>query len=337
MDGEIQEPGIELCLDNSKGAPYDGPPMIKQFLLIATFVPLFSCSWLRKDATIIVSNGTNYGERYFAARLIEKLKTVDGPSIKDPALLKTFKEALTEELIIEGALFSWARAHGVSFSDQELQRQLQDQVGQNSDLHADVSGAAPSMNLLRDTLYLQLIQKKLQTHLLSESPATDTELKLFFEKHKTLFDKPKVQFRQIVLNTEDEAKTLLQHLRDNKLSFEDAEKKFSLIREYKPDAEIPFYDATGNGLVPQLLGAPQGLQSRIYSLPSGFHLIKILQIKKNTNQSFDALRPSVLTVYNQKRANDLYLQWLRDHVKTKSVIIDHARLLALKAEYQESF
>ncbi len=143
--------------------------------------------------------------------------------------------------------------------------------------------------------------------------------------------------KQIVVAEAAEAQTLLQNLREKKITFEAAEQKFSKLSPRGTNDDVPFYDIQSNPLVAQLLNSPVGLQNRIFQSPAGFHIVHVLQVKKGAPQSFAALRSQIEVYYKQKRSEELYLQWLKDHVKTDSVSVDHARLLALKAEYQESF
>jgi hypothetical protein len=210
--------------------------------------------------------------------LIEKLKMMDGPAIKDTALTKVFKEALTEELIVEGALFSWARANNIAFSDVELTKKLQEQMGISANLQSNIQGASPSLNLLRDAIYVQLIQEKLRQKLIADEPPTEQQLKLYYEKNASQFSRPKVQMKQIVVTEEAAAQTLLQNLREKKISFDAAEKKFSTVNHLTADNVAPFYEATSTHFVSQLLNAPIGLQNRIYQSPAGFHIVFVLQV-----------------------------------------------------------
>lgn len=327
-----------MGVDINTAPPYDVWTMIHPFrLALVCFLFLSACSFFRKEATVITSHGTAFGERYYSARLVEKLKTVDGPSIKDPAVLKVLKEALTEELVVEGALYSWARANNVSFNSEQLLNHLKLQVGDSAELKGTANDASPTMDLLRDAVYVQLIRGELRSRLTSSVTATDEDLKKFHEEIRKDFDRPKIQLRQIVLAEEHEANTMMQNLREKKISFEDAEKKFSLSRSYKKEDELPWLDPKDSTFLSQFLSASPGLQSKIYQTPAGFHIVYIIHVKKNANQPFAALRPQLEVAYKQKRGEELYLQWLKDQVKTENVSVDQSRLLGLTAEYQESF
>lgn len=305
-----------------------------RFFLFLFLSSLSSCAWFRKETVVVSSHGIDFGERYYSARLVEKLKNVDGPSIKDPALLLALKTALTEELIIEGALFAWAKYKNIHFSDQDLQAYLYRQVGEGMDLKTVIHEAAPTTNLLRDAIYIQLIHKKLQKHLITSAPPTDVELMNYYEKNKALFDQVKIDFRQIVLAEEHEATTLLQHLIEKKISFVHAEKKFSIVTDPKVR---PSVDSKSSPLASQLSNSNPGLQSRVFQSPHGFHIIHVLRVKKGAAQAFAALRPHVLTHYKRERGAELYLQWQRDQVKNGSISVNQSRIMALTAEYQESF
>lgn len=286
---------------------------------------------------MVASHDTQFGERYFSARLVEKLKNVEGTAMKDPAVVKTFKESLVEELIVEGALYSWARKNKVHFSDQQLLDYLRAQVGTESSLSSGVTEGQPSMNLLRDALYVQLIRGQLRASLTEKVQPSDEELKHHYEVIRKDLERPRLRLRQILVAEEHEANTLLQNIREKKISFIDAEKKFSLIRGFKADEELPWIDASETTFLHQFSNAPIGLQSKVYQTSVGYHLVSIVGVKKNANQPFAALRAQVETSYKQKRGEELYLQWLEDQVKTGNISVDQPRLMALTAEYQESF
>lgn len=311
-----------------------------RFVLLAHVFCIFSlsaCSFFRKEATVITSHNTAFGERYFSARLVEKLKTVDGPFIKDSAVIKVLKETLVEELIIEGALYNWARTNSIQFTNEQLLQHLKLQVGKEAALESSVAAATPTMNLLRDALYVQLIRGKLRTHLTGSVVITDDALKKYHATAGKDFARPRLQVRQIVLAEEHEAKTILQSLLGKKITFEDAEKKFSLSRNFKKDGELPWLDPKDSSFLAQFVSAPLGLQPKIYQTAAGFHLVNIIRVKKNANQPFAALRPQLELAYKEKVGEDLYLQWLKDQVKTENVSVDQSRIMALTAEYQESF
>jgi hypothetical protein len=312
--------------------------MLKVFVVVILCPPLFTaCSFFRKEATIITSHGTRFGENYYSARLVEKLKNVDATSIKDPSVLKVLKEALTEELIVEGALYSWARTNNVHFTDDQLVQHLRLQVGSDTTLKSEVEEAQPSMNLLRDTIYVQLIRGQLRASLEATVKPTDDQLKKHLEVIRQSLERPKIQMRQIIVAEEHEARTLLQSLREKKISFEDAAKKFSLLRSYKSDDDLPWIDPKDSSFLANFANASPGLQPKVYSTPAGYHLVHIVRVKKSANQSFAALRPQVETAYKQKAGEELYLQWLKDQVKTGAILIDQPRIMALTAEYRESF
>ncbi len=312
--------------------------MIRSLLFaLLCVLNLTACHLFRKEATVVSSHGTAFGERYYSARLVEKLKNVDGPSIKDPAVIKTFKEALTEELIVEGALYAWARANNVHFSDEQLLDYLRTQVGGTAVLSTEVHEAQPSMNLLRDAIYVQLVRRQLQAELVKGVAPSEDDLKKHFEVIRKNLERPRIRIRQILLAEEHEANTLLQNIREKKITFTDAEKKFSVIRGFKPDEELPWVDASETTFLHQFSSAPIGLQGKVYQTSVGYHLVSIVGVKKNANQPFAALRPQVESSYKQKKGEELYLQWLEDQVKTGDIAVDQPRLMAITAEYQESF
>lgn len=312
--------------------------MLHLFLCALFCLSTFSgCSFFRKEATVITSHTTAFGERYFSARLVEKLKNVDGPSIKDTTVIKVLKEALVEELVVEGALYNWARTNSVQFTNDQLLQHLKLQVGDDAELEATVSAATPTTNLLRDAIYVQLIRGELRSRLTNSVVVTDDALKKYYEDVRKDFDRPRLQIRQVVLAEEHEANTMMQNLRDKKITFEDAEKKFSLARNFKKDDELPWLDPKDSSFLSQFSSASAGLQPKIYQTAAGFHIVNIIRVKKNANQPFAALRPQLELAYKQKMGEELYLQWLKDQVKTENVSVDQSRLMALTAEYQESF
>lgn len=313
-------------------------PMLQIFFsALVSALMLSSCQWFRSEATVISSHGTQFGERYYSARLVEKLKNLDGPSIKDPSVIKTFKEALTEELILEGALYAWARTNAIQFTDQQLTNHLRAQVGGTGSLKTELTGAQPSMNLLRDAIYIQLIRNQLELKLAASVHPTENELKEHLEAVRKHLERPRIRLRQILVAEEHEANTLLHNIRDKKISFADAEQKFSLLRGHKPDDELPWIDASETQFLHQFAAAPIGLQNKVFKTTVGYHLVSIVGVKKNANQPFAALRPQLEVSYKQRKSEELYLQWVQDQVKNGDISVDQPRLMAITAEYQESF
>ena len=143
-----------------------------------------------------------------------------------------------------------------------------------------------------------------------------------------------MQIRQIVV-AEERGRHSPAAVRKNHV--EAAEKKFSLFRNYKPDADLPWVRPKDSAMLAPLENAPVGLYGKILKSHVGYHIVKVVRTRKDAIQSFAALRPTLEKEYKEKKAQQVYLQWLHDRVKTEAATIDEPRLRALTAEYQETF
>jgi hypothetical protein len=305
--------------------------------LIVSFL-FTACSWFHSEKVVIRAHGISFGEKYYSARLIEKLKTVDGPSIKDTSVVLTLKSALTEELLVEAALYSWAQTQNIQFTEKQLTDYLSQQLGNSeTSLGEFILEANPSMNLLRDAIYIQMIQAALLQSLKDSVVITEDDLKTFYEEQKAKMGKAEIQLRQIVVAEDHEADTLLAALKSGKTTFEAAEKKFSIFRNYKENDELSWIGAKDSSLFTPLENASVGLFPRVLSSHMGFHIVKVVRTRKGAIQSFAALRPSLELAYKEKKGHEVYLQWVHDHVKKETAMIDEQYLLSLTAEYQETF
>ncbi|MCB9072634.1 MAG: hypothetical protein H6623_03365 [Bdellovibrionaceae bacterium] len=307
--------------------------MAKKVLAFVLLLFSVGCSWFHREHTVIAAHGISFSDTYFSARLIEKLKNVDGTTIKDPLVIRTLKTALTEELLVEATLYGWAKKNNISFSDKEINDFLHQQLGDS----AALMEAQSATNLVRDAVYIQLIQARVAKTFSDGVVPTEEALKTLYSQHQKVATMPRMKLRQIVVAEEHEADTLFAAIKSGKTSFEEAEKKFSLLQGFRPDDELPLINPRDSGLFAPLEKVGVGLYPRILKSHLGYHLVKVVHVKKDATQSFAALRPSLEIEYKRQRGQELYLQWLHDHAKKDTAVIDEPRLLSITAEYQETF
>ncbi|MEW5944747.1 MAG: peptidyl-prolyl cis-trans isomerase [bacterium] len=135
-------------------------------------------------------------------------------------------------------------------------------------------------------------------------PASIEEAKAYYEKNKSKYSDPaQIKMRQIVVKTEEEAKEILSLLRQGK-DFASLAKEKSIdemsktrggeIGWFSADMPIPYF---ADEQVKKLTALKKGEIAPIIQSGFGFHIIKIDDIKPETQRSYDMVAETVKIHY----------------------------------------
>ncbi len=305
---------------------------------VLTILSLFlcSCSFFKKDETIIRVGDIAFSESYFSDRLVEKLKNVDGLHIKNKDLILSLSNQLEKELIQEAFFFLWAQKNKLKIDSSDLSAYLGTQATTSLGAPTDfIFEAAPSQNLLQNHLRLQIIKNHFFAFLEKGISISEDELRAEFKKKSPILSVSQVQLRQILLSQEEEARAVLAKIRAGS-SFEEMARKFSLSSEGANGGDLRWVRTDSTSQIKQLAPFAVGLVDKVVPGPGGFYIYKIVEYKKPTTQSFTQVSEELKkTILEEKRA-DLYLQWLEEQVKTVRVFTNEDLIHTVTTNYQET-
>jgi peptidyl-prolyl cis-trans isomerase C len=305
-----------------------------RFLFLFFFIS--GCSFFRTNDVIVRVGEIAFTEQYFADRLLEKLKNVDGMHIKNPELISLLSQQLEKELIEEGFLFSWAKQKKLSISSSEVSAYLgqkgTDASGKPTDF---IFEAAPAKNLLENHVRLQIIKSHFWADLEKTLVVTDEEISEAYKKRSPMMSSGAARIQQILLSKEEDAQSVLTKLVTGS-SFDEMAKKFSLSPEGASGGHLGWQEASSSTQAKWLSQQPAGLVRKTVPGPGGFYLYKILEVKKPAVQSLAAVKESLRKELLESKKDSGYLQWLETQTKTVKVSTNERLIRTITSHYQET-
>lgn len=297
---------------------------------------LCSCSFFKRNEAIIKVGDISFSESYFSDRLVEKLKNVDGLHIKNKDLILSLSSQLEKELIQEAFFFMWAQKNKLKIDPSDLSAYLGTQATTTQGAPTDfIFEAAPSQNLLQNHLRLQIIKNHFFTSLDKDILVTDEELQTAYKQKSPILSPSQVHLRQILLTQQEEAQAVLAKIRSGS-SFEEMAKKFSLSSEGATGGDLHWIRTDSSPQIKQLAPFTPGLVNRVIAGSGGFYIYKIIEYRKPTTQSFAQVSEELKkTILEEKRAS-LYLQWLKEQVRTVRVYANEDLIHTVTTYYQET-
>jgi peptidyl-prolyl cis-trans isomerase C len=297
---------------------------------------LCGCSFFKTNDAILRVGDLSFTEQYFADRLLEKLKNVDGLHIKNTELITLFSQQLEKELIEEGFLFSWAKQKKLTVSSSEIAAYLGHKGTDSTGMPTDfIFEAAPAKNLLENHVRLQIIKNHFFADLEKTLLVSDEEIAEEYKKKSPLMSTASARVQQILLSKQDDAQAVLTKIITGS-SFDEMAKKFSLSPEGASGGHLGWQEASISNQAKWLSQQPIGLVRKPMAGPGGFYLYKILEVKKPATQSLIAVKETLRRDLLNKKKDTAYLQWLETQTKTVKVSTNERLIHTITSHYQET-
>lgn len=297
---------------------------------------LTSCSFFRTNDVILTVGDLSFTEKYFADRLIEKLKNVDGMHIKNRELVSTFSDQLEKELIEEGLFFSWAQSQKIKIDKTDIASYLGSRGTTSTGVPTDfIFEAAPAQNLLENHIRLQIIKNHLLSSLEKDVTVSEEELKEEFKNKSPHLSPAQVHVQQILLAKEEDASSVLNKLLSGS-SFDEMAKKFSLSPDGSNGGDVGWVLGSSSPQAHWLCQQPLGLVRKVVTGPGGFYIFKINGSKKATAQSFADVKETLKKSLLEKKRTAAYLQWLESRIKNTPVLSNEKMIRTITSHYQET-
>lgn len=155
-----------------------------------------------------------------------------------------------------------------------------------------------------------IIEQYLKEKVYQQVSIGETDVKKYYQEHKKDFIKPKrVLIRQIVLESEEAAKTLMPTL--NRANFGQKAKEHSVALEAQKGGLVgPF----AQGEMPRFFDLAFSMaKGEIYGVlksPYGFHIIMLEETYSKTEQTLEQARVSIKAALQKTREQEEYKKWL---------------------------
>ncbi len=236
-------------------------------------------------------------------RALGGFETQPSPEQLD-TLRNSLVESLTEAMVLEQAI----RKNAVTVTPDEVDKRLM-QARADYDADGLEQALEESEQALaefkRNTRGLLLLERLFQEQVYARVAVTDEELVRYHEAHAKAFEQgEQVHALQLVVKTQEEARKLLQKVRDGK-RFGELAMKYSLSPDATVGGDLGWFE---RGVMPSkfdevCFSLGKGESSGVVESEYGYHLFKVVDRRAARVRSFKEVRAAVeARVLKEKRA-----------------------------------
>ena len=141
--------------------------------------------------------------------------------------------------------------------------------------------------------------------------SSDAEMKEWFERHREEFTFPaRVQFAEIFTYTRPQAEQLIDSLESGTDFTDRASRRTQRLGYFDRKGVWDYVPVDENALSKAAVALPIGGMTGPVSFENGFSLVKLLDRQPPREKTWEEARPEVVTLYKERRAEELRESWL---------------------------
>ena len=302
-------------------------------ILIGISLCISSCSndssssdeLLDSDVIVIVNNEEVYLEEFNNEFRIQKKKfRVQGSKDIAPEEKTWLKNRVLEQIVHNKLLRQEIKRNGIQISQEKLDEEiLKTETGYTEDsfdkqLAFEGSTRKEWVHTIENNLLINELIHKLVN---SKVSVSEEEMRRHFQANESKYHKnEQVRALHIMVETEEEIRTILKELRSKQKEFSALAKEFSLGPEGIQGGDLGYFEA---GQMPEefddvFMHKINGL-SDIIRTPYGFHIFKVVDKVKERKMSFDESKKQIEKNLLEELQSLAFKKWLIQ-LKEKSEI-----------------
>jgi len=301
---------------------------IEPFVVVAAFVLLAAggCQWLgnsgRENVATVGGAGISLAD--FNERMEKKLSLMaDVPSLNEKQVV-LLKADVLNELIDEKVMINRADKLGISVSDGELKKRIEEikkdypEEGFKEIFKGRESHYRTWKEELRKRLILEIL---IHQEVTPQITVTDEEILSYIKSHaKEGISEERVRISQILLPDREKADAVLERL-NNGEDFAKVAKDVSTDPEAEKEGDMGFFS---RGVLPEALdrvvfSLSPGKISKVVETPYGYHIIKVLEKEKGGEVLSVKAREKVRAKLKREKEERAYSEWL-GRLRSKAVV-----------------
>jgi peptidyl-prolyl cis-trans isomerase C len=255
------------------------------------------------------------------------------PDARDASALG---RAVLSTLIERALLLQKAREAGLSVSDADVQRELEEraqswqQAGHSFEDQVRQEGMSGE-GLVAETRDRLLAERYVVHKLGVPAAPTKEEVKEYYGEHRAEFDQPEmVHAWQIVVSSAEEAKSLLDQIR-NGASFEELARKHSESPDGRKGGDLGFF---ARGTMPKIFddtcfSLRVGQTSGVVPSPYGYHLFRVTERRPRRLRPIDEAKAEIERHILAERLGAAERKLLDELRSSAQVTVNEAQLASL--------
>jgi peptidyl-prolyl cis-trans isomerase C len=187
--------------------------------------------------------------------------------------------------------------------------------GQNKDIKETLTGRGIDFEKWKADIWENMMIERLTTREVDRHVSVSgVEIRRYYQANPQEFDRPEqVRARQIVVSTEEEARKILEALR-NKADFAALAKQKSTAPEAADGGDLGRYFAMGE-MPPEfnvLFGMPKGAVSGVVKSPYGYHIFKLEEKRTAGRRGLEEVSREIHDKLLEEKQEKRNLQWQKE-------------------------
>lgn len=291
-------------------------------ILLVCLIGTLSCGFFGKDYAAIV-NGEKIPVQDFEDRFQVRMELMENASALNDQDKARIRGELLNELIDEKILMTRARALGVSVSDEELNRKLEEFKADYPEGLEKIFSKPRDFNSWKEDLKKRILLEKLvEKDVNSTITVTDAEALACYKANKEYRrSEERVHLSQILLPDREAAEDALKELKAG-ADFAALAKEVSSGPEGKRGGDMGYFT---RGVLPENMDETvfklrPGQISGIVESPYGFHIFKLDKKEKAGRTDFPAVKSRIVADLKKQKEEAAYKNWL-DRLRADSKIV----------------
>jgi peptidyl-prolyl cis-trans isomerase C len=263
-----------------------------------------------------------------------EIKDLPTISARDESLIRRAKESLVQSFIVRSVVKDYAVRNNIFVRKEALDaeaKKIRDQYPDDLAFRKALSDSGRSYEHWLAELKGSMLEKLVLVEIMKTTPRpNEAEIKSFYEQNKSSFaEPPKVRIRQIILETEEQAKNIRTELSRGK-KFEDLAKKYSIGAEASSGGDLGWIERGVSEMFDYAFRLGVGQKSQIIKTPLGYTIYELRGRKEAKTLSLAEAKPRIERQLLAQKEQLLYSKWLEAELLSARVFKDDELIQAIQ-------
>ncbi len=250
-------------------------------------------------------------------------------SSMDQSLINSFKKNILEQIINYELLFQQAEKEKVKISKSDINIEIdkiKDNFSTPEEFNEVLKANKLTLTQLKDDIKRQLMIQYILEEARNKINITDDELLEYYnENQESFFESKRIHARHILVETEEEAKSIIDQLKEGIIDFAELAKEKSICPSAENGGDLGFF-ARGQ-MVKEFEDASFSLEpgeiSDIVKTEFGYHIIKCEEKKEAYNPTFEEVKDQINNTLIYQRENEETLALLSKLKEEANIVINY--------------
>lgn len=272
---------------------------------------------------IVKVNEASLLTKDFAEMLAHRLKDFDAVSVKDNRVVSRIREQLIQDFIIEVVTLDWATEKGIFVRREDLEAEVNSIRSHYPDdlaFRRALSEQSITFEQWKEKLKFSMLQKLVLADLAKGvEPPKEADIADFYKDNKDQFQMPEqVKLRQIVLDSESNAKRIYQEVKKGR-PLKDLAAKFSIAPEAENGGEIGWIAKGTLEIFDAAFSMKVGQKSDVVKSPYGYHIFEVLGKKRAAVAALADVKSQIQRQLQEDAEQKAYSSWLEQRLRSARV------------------